>query len=71
MTIANMKPEEKSQYDERFQAFLYKMVEVAKYNPRERYLYPIMSGVPFKDMEVALDMAMQQRGKRQTNDNKK
>lgn len=30
-----------------------------------------MSGVPFKDMEVALDMAIQQRGKRQTNDNKK
>lgn len=71
MKIANMKPEEKNQYDLRFQTFLYKIVDVAKYNPREKYLYPIMNGVPFKDMEVALDMAIKERGKRKTNDNTK
>lgn len=70
MTIANMKPEEKSLYDLRFQTFLFKIVDVAKYSPREKYLYPIMNGVPFRDLEVALDMAVQERAKRRSNDNK-
>ncbi|PZQ45332.1 MAG: hypothetical protein DI551_07680 [Micavibrio aeruginosavorus] len=70
MTIANMKPEEKSLYDLRFQTFLFKIVDVAKYSPREKYLYPIMNGVPFRDLEVALDMAVQERAKRKANDNK-
>ncbi len=70
MTIANMKPEEKSLYDLRFQTFLFKIVDVAKYSPKEKYLYPIMNGVPFRDLEVALDMAVQERAKRRSNDNK-
>lgn len=70
MTIANMKPEEKSQYDLRFQTFLFKIVDVAKYKPKEKYLYPIMNGVPFKDLEVALEMAVQECAKRKSNDNK-
>lgn len=70
MTIANMKPEEKSLYDLRFQTFLFKIVDVAKYSPKEKYLYPIMNGVPFRDLEVALDMAVQERAKRKANDNK-
>ncbi len=70
MTIANMKPEEKSLYDLRFQTFLFKIVDVAKYSPREKYLYPIMNGVPFRDLEVALDMAVQELAKRKANDNK-
>ncbi len=70
MTIANMKPEDKSQYDQRFQTFLFKIVDVAKYNPKEKYLYPIMNGVPFRDLDVALDMAVQERAKRKSNDNK-
>lgn len=70
MTIANMKPEEKSLYDLRFQTFLFKIVDVATYSPREKYLYPIMSGVPFRDLEVALDMAVQERAKHKANDNK-
>ena len=71
MIMANMKPEEKSQYDLRFQTFLYKIVDVAKYSPREKYLYPIMNGIPFKDLEVALEMAIEERKKCKTNDNKK
>ena len=70
MTIANMKPEEKSQYDQRFQTFLFMIVDVAKYSPKEKYLYPIMNGVPFRDLEVALEMAVQERAKRKSNDNK-
>lgn len=70
MTIANMKPEEKSLYDLRFQTFLFKIVDVAKYSPREKYLYPIMNGVPFRDLEVALDIAVQEHAKHRANDNK-
>ncbi len=69
MTIANLKPEDQQDYDTRFELFLAKMVEVAHYNPRRKYLYPIMQGVPFKDLEVALDMATLQRANAKSNDN--
>ncbi len=69
MMIANLKPEDKDTYDKRFQTVLSKIVDVAKFTPRERYLYPIMEGVPFKDLEVALDMAVMERAKRKVNDN--
>lgn len=66
---ANLKPEEREEYDKRFQNFLFKIVDVAGYRPRRKYLYPIMEGVPFKDLEVALDMAMIERAKCKANDN--
>lgn len=68
MMTANLKPEERDAYDQRFQAFLANIIEVAGY-PRKKYLYPIMNGVPFKDLEVALDMAILERLKRKANDN--
>lgn len=52
-----MKPEQQAQYDRRFQTFLRKLGRTARYQPREIYLYPIMDGVPFQDLEVALDLA--------------
>ncbi len=69
MMISNLKPEDHIEYDAAFQAFLEKIISVAKYAPREKYLYPIMQGVPFKDLNVALDMAVLERGKRKANDN--
>lgn len=67
--VANLKPEDRDEYDKRFQNFLFKFVEIARYQPRRKYLYPIMEGVPFKDLEVALDMAVIERAKRKANDN--
>lgn len=68
--IANMKQGEKELYDKRFQAFLSKIVDVAKYNPRYRYLYPIMNAATFKGLETPLDIAIIHRSKRKANDNK-
>jgi len=65
--IANLKTDEKDAYDQRFHDFLFKMIDVAKYKPREKYLYPLMQGVPFRDLEVALDIAILERA--QANDN--
>lgn len=69
MTIANMKQEDKDNYDRHFQSFLSKIIEVAKYTPKEKYLYPVMEGVPFNDLEVALDLVVMERAKRKANDN--
>jgi len=66
---ANLKPEEKDQYDARFHVFLSRMIEVAGYRPRLKYLYPIMEGVPFKDLEVSLDMARATYAAYTANDN--
>ncbi len=49
--------ENRKAYDKRFRIFVSKMTKVGGYEPRCQYLYPIMDGVPFKDLEVALDMA--------------
>jgi hypothetical protein len=49
--------EERKAYDRRFRLFLMKLDDVAGYRPREKYLYPIMDGVPFNDFDVALDLA--------------
>lgn len=68
MSIYIYKPEEKERMDQRFHTFLFKIIDVAKYRPREKYLYPIISGVPFNDLEVALDLAMIERSKANDND---
>lgn len=67
MMITNMPEEEKISMDARFRSFMVKMLTVARYAPKEQYLYPIMSGVPFRDLEVALDLALLERSK--ANDN--
>src|SRR5690606_31300112 len=63
MIISNYKPEEKERLEKKFHTFLFKLIDVAKYSPKERYLFPIMEGVPFRGLEVALDMAMIERSK--------
>jgi hypothetical protein len=54
-------PDTRDSYDEQFQEFLSKIIDVAKFQPREKYLYQIMQSVPFQDLEVALDIAKEQR----------
>jgi polysaccharide pyruvyl transferase WcaK-like protein len=71
MTLRNLQPEDKDQYDRRFQMFLSKMIDVAKCQPKEKYLYSVMESIPFKDLEVALDMALKERAKWKSNDNRK
>ena len=50
--------EDKAKLDAAFQQFLFKFIDVARTVPKEKYLYPIMRGVPFRDLEVALDLAI-------------
>lgn len=57
-------------YDLRLKKFLRRITAVSKLSPREEYLYPIMDGVPFKDLETALMMAII-AFKEAINDNKK
>ncbi|MFA5592687.1 MAG: hypothetical protein WC989_05185 [Micavibrio sp.] len=46
----------KMEYDIRFRTFLRQIIGVSRMKPKERYLYPLMDGVPFKDLETAILM---------------
>ena len=69
MMAANHNSGSESSLDARFVAFLRKVSAVASYEPRSRYLYPLMDGVPFCDLDVALDLALLNRAA-EANDNK-
>lgn len=45
------------EYDMRFRTFLRQIIGVSRMKPKENYLYRIMDGVPFKDLETAILMA--------------
>lgn len=45
------------EYDMRFRTFLRQIIGVSQMKPKEKYLYSIMDGVPFKDLETAILMA--------------
>ncbi len=47
----------KMEYNMRFRSFLRQIIGVSRMKPREKYLYPIMDGVPFKDLETSILMA--------------
>lgn len=47
----------KKQYDVRFRIFMRDLTMVSRMKPKEKFLYPIMDGVPFKDLETAILMA--------------
>ncbi len=42
------------EYDIRFQSFLMKITNISNLYPREKYLYPLMDKVIFKDFETAM-----------------
>lgn len=47
----------KKRYDLRFRHFIREINVVSRMNPKEKFLYRIMDGVPFKDLETAILMA--------------
>ena len=47
----------KKRYDLRFRHFIRGITVVSRMKPKEKYLYRIMDGVPFKDLETAILMA--------------
>ena len=67
MKFTDTAPATHDTLDRLFHTFLYKLIDVAKFMPREQYLYPIMRGVPFRDLDVALDLAIIEH--RKANDN--
>ena len=53
-----MMPEDmRKRYDVRFRHFIREIVVVSRMKPKEKFLYRIMDGVPFKDLETAIMMA--------------
>ena len=52
-----MSNSERREMDLRFQSFLIEFTRISLMEPRERFLHPIMRGVPFCDLETALMMA--------------
>lgn len=46
----------KKHYDLRFRHFIREITGVSRMKPKEKYLYRIMDGVPFKDLETAIIM---------------
>lgn len=46
----------KMEYDMRFRAFLRQIISVSRMKPKEKYIYSLMDGVPFKDLETAILM---------------
>lgn len=64
----------KKQYDVRFRLFIREITVVSRMKPKEKFLYRIMDGVPFKDLETALMMAKIDYGQKMeetVNDNNK
>lgn len=49
-------------YNARYNRFIRDIKVVSRMNPKEHYLYRIMDGVPFKDLETALMMAKDEYG---------
>ena len=47
-------PSTRLEYDIRFQSFLMKITNISNLYPREKYLYPLMDKVIFKDFETAM-----------------
>jgi hypothetical protein len=69
-----MSEDMKKQYDVRFRHFIREITAVSRMNPKEQYLYRIMDGVPFKDLETAIVMMKIDHGKKMgdtINDNNK
>jgi len=64
----------KKRYDTRFRIFIREITGVSKMKPKEKFLYRIMDGVPFKDLETAILMAKIDYGQKiedTVNDNQK
>lgn len=58
----------KLEYDMRFRAFMRQMFAVNRMKPKESYLYRLIDGVPFKDLETAILIAHIEYDKNAAND---
>lgn len=58
------------EYEVRFRSFIKQIIGVSRMKPKRKYLYPLMDGVAFKDLETAILMTNIDYNK-VTNDNKK
>lgn len=47
----------KKHYDARLRLFIRELTIVSRMKPKEHFIYRIMDGVPFKDLETAIMMA--------------
>lgn len=56
-------------YDARFYMFLRGLMAISAMKPKDKYLYPMMDGVPFKDLETAILLAHIAHEGSATNDN--
>lgn len=68
-----MTNDKKKGYEVRFRLFLNGIATVNRMKPKEKYLYRLMDGVPFKDLETAIMMAKIDYGQKMdetVNDNK-
>lgn len=65
-----MDKDENKKYGRIFERFLTDLRDVAHLNPREKYLYPVLKGVPFQDFHVALQMVVK-ANRKVVNDNRK
>lgn len=64
-----MNPEiKKIDYDMRFRMFLRQIMGISRMKPKERYLYRVMDGVPFKDLETAIQITRIEFDKNAAND---
>lgn len=69
-----MSEDMKKRYDVRFRYFIREITVISRMKPKEKYLYRIMDGVPFKDLETAILMAKidhKEKIEDTVNDNKK
>lgn len=67
-----MSEDMKKRYNVRFRCFIREITVVSRMKPKEKYLYRIMDGVPFKDLETAILMAKidyEEKAKGTVNDN--
>ena len=56
--ITKYQPNDKLEYDLRFQSFLHKLTNISNLYPREKFLYPLMDKVIFNDFETAMSSAI-------------
>ncbi len=60
---------ERTEYDLRLQTFLTRLINISNLSPRDKYLYPLMDKVVFKDLETAMTATIQDFAIEASNDN--
>ncbi len=56
-------------YSKRYRSFVKKLSNIKRMTPKEKYLFPLMDGVPFQDLEIAI-LLCEMAHEKASNDNK-